>query len=266
MLKRIEPEKIICYNTPFPEMQGDIVYVDYERCSWRYMDSERKTIQSNDLDCFKIGGAKQNICDTIDAYMVGKGGGSAYGGERKPSKPEDERLIGKPGEIKVSYQKDGTKIETKIGADGRAISERHHTSAPNAKYHSNPHDHKIDWTSPRYGSPNFGKPINYWGDVPEFKQYGGFSIMVSMPKYIADDHFKTISAFKECIIRGGEPVFEWNGITYGVCFACGGYCIAHTDGFCEQIYDTADDLLEYVIGEYKLRDIITKVHIVSRSV
>ena len=31
MLRRIEPEKIICYNTPFPEMQGDIVYVDYER-------------------------------------------------------------------------------------------------------------------------------------------------------------------------------------------------------------------------------------------
>ena len=35
MLRRIEPEKIICYNTPFPEMQGDIVYVDYERRSWR---------------------------------------------------------------------------------------------------------------------------------------------------------------------------------------------------------------------------------------
>ena len=25
MLRRIEPEKIICYNTPFPEMQGEIV-------------------------------------------------------------------------------------------------------------------------------------------------------------------------------------------------------------------------------------------------
>ena len=37
MLRRIEPERIICYNTPFPEMQGDIVYVDYERSSWKYM-------------------------------------------------------------------------------------------------------------------------------------------------------------------------------------------------------------------------------------
>ena len=25
MLRRIEPEKIICYNTPFPEMQGNII-------------------------------------------------------------------------------------------------------------------------------------------------------------------------------------------------------------------------------------------------
>lgn len=34
-----------------------------------------------------------------------------------------------------------------------------------------------------------------------------------------DNRFKTISEFKECIIRGGEPVFIWNGITYGVCVA-----------------------------------------------
>ena len=106
MLRRIEPEKIICYNTPFPEMRGDIVYVDYERSSWRHMDYDRKTVLNNDLDCYKIGGAKQNICDTIDVYMIGKGGGSAYGGEWKPSKPEDERLVGKPGEIKVTYQKE----------------------------------------------------------------------------------------------------------------------------------------------------------------
>jgi hypothetical protein len=61
MLRRIEPEKIICYNTPFPEMRGDIVYVDYERSSWRYMDYERKAAPNNDLDCYKIGGAKQDM-------------------------------------------------------------------------------------------------------------------------------------------------------------------------------------------------------------
>ncbi len=41
MLRRIEPEKIICYNMLFPEMWGNIVYVDYEHSSWRYMSYER---------------------------------------------------------------------------------------------------------------------------------------------------------------------------------------------------------------------------------
>lgn len=41
-----------------------------------------------------------------------------------------------------------------------------------------------------------------------------------------DNRFKTISEFVDCIIRGGEPVFEWNNECYGVCFAENGYCIA----------------------------------------
>ncbi|MEJ5967549.1 hypothetical protein [Flavonifractor porci] len=40
MLWRIEPEETICYNTPFPEMRGNIIHVDYERSSWRYVNYE----------------------------------------------------------------------------------------------------------------------------------------------------------------------------------------------------------------------------------
>ena len=40
MLRRIEPERIICYNAPFPEMEGDIVFVDYELSSWKYQEKE----------------------------------------------------------------------------------------------------------------------------------------------------------------------------------------------------------------------------------
>ena len=98
MLRRIEPEKIICYNTPFPEMQGNIIYVDYERSSWRYMNYERSFRREN-LDAFKIGGTSSNNRDTIEPYLIGKGGGSAYGGEWKPSKPDDERLVGEHGDI-----------------------------------------------------------------------------------------------------------------------------------------------------------------------
>lgn len=77
--------------------------------------------------------------------------------------------------------------------------------------------------------------------------------------------FETVSEFRECTVRGGEPVFEWNGVRYGVCFAGGGYCIAHTDGSRERIYNTPDELLEYKVDGERLIDIITKVCVVSRS-
>ena len=267
MLRQIEPERIICYNTPFPEMSGNIVYVDYDRSSWRYMNYERR-IRKEDLDSYLIGGSNFQNCDIMEQYRVGKGGGSAYGGAWKPSKPEDYRLIGKPGEIKITYAKDGTKIETKIGEDGRAVSERHHTTAPNAKYHSDPHDHIINWESPRYGMPNFEKPhINYWPEdypngAPEFKKYRGEAMYNSEE----DNRFKTISEFKECIIRGGEPVFVWNGESYGVCFADNGYCIARIDGTGEKMCATADCVLEYLLDGDRLRDVITCVTVISRNI
>lgn len=273
MLRRIEPEKIICYNTPFPEMQGDIVYVDYERSSWRYLNAERSFHKEN-LEDFLIGGTYCPERDTIEPYRIGdtrKGGGSAYGGKWKPSKPEDYRLIGKPGEIKVTYAKDGSKIETKIGNDGRAVAERHYTTNPNPKFHSNPHDHKINWESPRKGVPNFEKPhTNYWRDeypdgVPEFKAFRG-AIMKYASNFDEENHFKTISNFKECIIRGGEPVFSWKGLQYGVCFYGDRYCIALTNGEQEKICDTPDDVLNYQVGEDLLRDVITQVTVLHRNI
>lgn len=51
--------------------------------------------------------------------------GSAYGGEWKPKKPDDERFIGKPGEIKTTKDKNGNLRLTKIGEDGKAVSEQH---------------------------------------------------------------------------------------------------------------------------------------------
>ena len=84
--QRIEPETIICYHTPFPEMQGDIIYVDYERSSWKYMDDE-KTFSENDVNSYKIGGNSHAVCDTMEPYLLGgaaKGGGSAYVGGTSP--------------------------------------------------------------------------------------------------------------------------------------------------------------------------------------
>ena len=81
-----------------------------------------------------------------------------------------------------------------------------------------------------------------------------------------ENHFKTISNFKECIIRGGEPVFIWKGLQYGVCFYGDKYCIALTDGEQEKICDTPDDVLYYQVGEDRLRDVITQVTVLHRNI
>lgn len=86
--------KIICYNTPFPEMRGDIVYVDYERSSWKYMSYERN-YKAEDLDAFKIGETYRPECDTIEPYRIDgtyKGGGSAYGGKWRPNPPINRKI------------------------------------------------------------------------------------------------------------------------------------------------------------------------------
>lgn len=43
MLRQIEPERIICYNTPFPEMEGNIIFVDYELSSWKYQNHSKSS-------------------------------------------------------------------------------------------------------------------------------------------------------------------------------------------------------------------------------
>ena len=92
--------------------------------------------------------------DTIEPYLIGKGGGSAYGGAWKPSKPDDGRFIGEPGSINRTTDRNGNLRETKIGADGRAVKERHYSDHGSPKQHSIPHDHTISWEGNR---PNWGK-------------------------------------------------------------------------------------------------------------
>ena len=97
----------------------------------------QKTTEEN-LDCFKIPDTSRRDCDIMSAYMISAGGRSAYGGKWRPSpnKPEDQRLWGKPGEIKRTVTSWGEVFLTKIGQDGRAVMERHLS------------DHKKPWHTP----------------------------------------------------------------------------------------------------------------------
>ena len=269
MLRRIEPEKIICYNTPFPEMQGNLIYVDYERSSWRYLNYER-SFPKEDLDAFKMDGAPIGNCDTIEPYLIGKGGGSAYGGAWKPSKPDDGRFIGEPGSINRKTDRNGNLRETKIGADGRAVKERHYSDHGSPNQHSRPHDPPISWEGNR---PNWGKAESYWdGDIPDFKSYWRYDMSYHILKSqnsLEDNRFKSISDFKWCMKCGGEVEIEWNGIHYGI-IRYGTddkitiYVWNRPETEC--CFDTADDALEYMVGSDRLRDVITHVTVLDRTI
>ena len=82
--------------------------------------SYEQSFQKEDLDAYKIGGATPASYDIIKPFLIGKGGGSAYGGPWKPSKPADKRFLGEPGETKdspVPTSRGEYRVITIIGPD-----------------------------------------------------------------------------------------------------------------------------------------------------
>lgn len=221
MLRRIEPERTICYNEPFPEMEGNIVFIDYELSSWKYQNEDYTPSKYLSYILGKRPvppGSKihtKSGCVLRESQL--KGMGSAYGGPWTPKKPEDECFIGEPEEIKPSRaggKHGGYSRLTKIGDDGRAGMERHGTDHFSPSVHTGPHDHPVDWTS---GFPHLGPPINYPDGAPEFKSYGRQKNMDShiRPNTPEENCFETISDFKWCVNCGGEVQFEWHGKPIG---------------------------------------------------
>ena len=83
-----------------------------------------------------------------------------------------------------------------------------------------------------------------------------------------DKHsFKTISDFKWCMKQGGEVEFEWNEKDYSITHPKGmiNICESGTEEN-EKDYETADKALEYVIDGQRLREIITKIKVWSRTI
>ena len=264
MLKRIEPELIICYHEPFPEMTGNILYINYELSSWlHYGDDECKSM-SNDTSSLVIKKSCGYVCS--DTY---KGTGSAFGGKWKPKKPEDERLLGKPGEIKETYRetsKGNYLIKTKIGDNGYATIERHLTDHNKPWHHSNPHDHIIYWDEAT-GKPIFQRQINYSDSIPEFKSKG-VSVMNDYSNYPDYNIFESLSDFKWCVHDGSEIEFVWNEKVYSIT-RCDNGKISIAQSYrqeTEGIFNTVDDLLLYELetGEL-LKDIILKATITDRT-
>lgn len=219
---------------------------------------------------------------TKDNFVM-KGMGSAEGGEWKPNpnKPQDERFKGKPGETKETTMPNGDKYKTKIGDDGKATKERHETDHNRPDKHSDPHDHDIDWSN---GYPDLGPPINYPNRAPEFKSFEG---VLNMSNIVVDpntnQNFQTISEFKWCMKAHGEVEFLYNGRSYSITHPNGmieigeGYYLENGIAYnvankkeCIDMagkqYNTADEALEYLINGERLRNIITKVEVTTRTI
>jgi hypothetical protein len=82
-----------------------------------------------------------------------------------------------------------------------------------------------------------------------------------------ENRFITISDFKWCMRSGGEVEFLWNDKTYNIVHDPDGIVIyeAHI-GETECKYQTADELLEYLVGGNRLRDVITQVEVIYRTI
>lgn len=257
----------------FPEMDGNIVHVDYDRNSWRYMNYERSN-PKEDLNCYRIGCAIRQQCDILEPYRVSKGGGSAYGGQwvPNPNKPNEVILKGSPNTIQRHYipgKNGGYWVQVKYGDDGWAVKIRHETIHTPNQDHTDPHDHIIEYDPshrPIYVKPQINYPIELYPDgAPEFKVYYQSGVTYMAFYYNAEElRFKTISEFKRSLHDGGEIVIEWCDRSYGIFFNGTQFYLTSQDGSTDY-FQTADDLLEWHICGDRLRDVITQVTVLDRA-
>lgn len=96
-----------------------IVFVDNELSSWRYHEKDDAPSPYAKYIAGALPLPENSDIIIKRGYVIpfDKGMGSAYGGkwQPNPNKPQDQRFIGKPGEIKITFTSKGERFETKIG-------------------------------------------------------------------------------------------------------------------------------------------------------
>lgn len=275
MLKRIEPELIICYNTPFPEMEGNILFVDYDLSSWQhYSDDIGKSADMVFVE--KYGAVTNNSVPKsfqrkqVYGYVMSecfKGMGSSEGGDWRPdpNKPDEARFLGEPNSIGSYQKRNGAIYMTKYDDKGKAERERHLTNHGNPKKHTNPHDHTVDWSN---GRPKLIEQVDYKGDIPEFKGKTIMQTTLDIDEYNYSNRFKTLYDFTDSLNRGGEIQFDWNEKSYSLT-----PCANNEFAFCEAykpeteiMCKDTNEVLELIVDGQKLREIITKVTVTERTI
>ena len=80
--------------------------------------------------------------------------------------------------------------------------------------------------------------------------------------------FKTIGELTDVLSRGAEIEFDWKGHSYGVIRYGTDNKITVYGAYkseTEKVYETPDDALEFMLGGDKLRDVVTKVNVIGRT-
>lgn len=112
--------------------------------------------------------------------------------------------------------------------------------------------------------------LNYFnGYITELKIYSKeYDKMEDKIFYLDDfEKFETQSEFKFCLMHGGEVQFVWKDKQYTTYRSEGKYFIAEVYKIDETgcWYDTPNDLLNYDVNGDILRDVITQVDIIERT-
>ena len=82
------------------------------------------------------------------------------------------------------------------------------------------------------------------------------------------NRFVSISDFKTCMKWHGEVEFMWNENLYSITPRSNGrisISMAYREDT-EKLCDTSDEVLEYMVGSDRLRDLITQVTVLDRSI
>lgn len=78
MLKRLEPETIICYHYPFEEMCGNILFVDYDLSSWQHYEDDEVELPYTQSEKYLLGiekpYAESNIVVKSNRYVISEKG------------------------------------------------------------------------------------------------------------------------------------------------------------------------------------------------
>ena len=82
------------------------------------------------------------------------------------------------------------------------------------------------------------------------------------------NRFTTISDFKTCMKWHGEVEFIWKETLYNITHRSNGkisISMAYREDT-EKLCDTADEVFEYMLGSDRLRDVITSVTVLDRTI